>query len=84
MTMEVKEVTVSRTYKVNLGNYENVDVHVSMRAELDMALDDVAQETTRLAEYVEDAALSQILSVYRARGKKVSETEARRRHGLLA
>ncbi len=82
--MEIKEVTVSRTYKVNLGNYENVDVYVSMRAELDMALDDTVQETALLAGAVEDAALLQVTSVYRARGKKVSETEVRRRHGLLA
>ena len=82
--MEVREVTVARSYKVNLGNYENVDVLVSMHAELDMALDDTVQETAGLAKAVEDAALHQVVSVYRARGKRVSETEVRRRHGILA
>ncbi len=80
--MEIKEVVVARLYKVNLGNYENVDVSVSMRAELDMALDDTVQETALLASCVEDAALLQVVSVYRARGKKVSEAEVRRRHGI--
>ncbi len=81
--MEVQTITVSRGYKINLGNYENVDVFVSMTAELDMALDDTIQETARLAEAVEDAVLHQIMSVYKARGKKVSEAEVRRRHGIL-
>ncbi len=81
--MEIKEITVARSYRVNLGNYENVDVFVSMRAEVD-GLDDATQETGVLGCCVEDAALLQIISVYKARGKKVSEAEVRRRHGLLA
>ncbi len=82
--MEIKEIIVSRAYKMNFGNYENVDILISMRAELDMALDDTIRETALLAGCVEDAALQQIVSVYKARGKKVSEAEVRRRHGLLA
>ena len=81
--MEIKEITVARSYKVNLGNYENVDVFVSMRAEVD-GLDDAVMEAGVLGCRAEDAALLQIMSVYRARGKKVSEAEARRRHGILA
>ncbi len=80
--MEIKEITVARSYKINFGNYENVDVFVSMKAELDMALDDTIQETALLAGCVEDAALAQLMSVYKARGKKASEAEIRRRHGI--
>lgn len=81
--MEVRTITVARSYKINLGNYENVDVHVSMQAEVD-ALDDAGMEAGVLGCRVEDAALLQIMSVYRARGKKASEAEVRRRHGLPA
>ncbi len=79
--MEIKEIVVARTYKVNLGNYENVDVHVSMRAELD-ELDSVIISMRHLASYVEDAALGQLVSAYRARGKKVTDKEIGRRHGI--
>ncbi len=80
--MEVTGITVARTHRVNLGNYENVDVFVSMRAEIDMALDDTIQETALLAGAVEDAALQQIMFVYKARGKKVTEEQIKRRHGI--
>ena len=79
--MDIREITVARSYKMNLGNYENVDVSVSMRAEID-ELDDCPNAANELANKVEYAALQQIMSVYRARGKKVTEAEARRRHGI--
>ncbi len=79
--MEIKEITVARSYKINFGNYENVDVFVSMKAELD-ALDDLGTATAELAANVESAALAQLMSVYKARGKKASEAEIRRRHGI--
>ena len=79
--MEIREITVARTYKVNLGNYENVDVYLSMTAQLD-ELDPVQICTQLLAERVETAALRQLESVYKARGKKVTEAEVRRRHGI--
>ncbi len=48
--MLIKEATVSRSYKINLGNYENVDVFVCMRAELD-DFDGAAQTASDLTEY---------------------------------
>ena len=79
--MLIKEVVVSRSYKINLGNYENVDVFVCMKAELD-DFDEGAQTAGMLAVLVEHACFQQIMSVYGARGKKVPEAEARRRHGI--
>ncbi len=75
-------MTVARSYKINLGNYENVDVFVSMCAEPD-ALDG-PEAMDELAVRVEAAALRQIMSVYKARGKRVTEEQVRQRHGIVA
>ena len=81
--MDIKEIVACRSYKINLGNYDNVDVFVSVKADID-PLDDPDEAVAELAARVERAALAQLMSVYRARGKKASEAEVRRRHGILA
>jgi purine-nucleoside phosphorylase len=78
---EVTEIICSRAFKMNLGNYESVDVFLSMRAVLD-DFDDPAEEVEKLAVAVEAAALVQLQRAYKARGKKVGDAEIKRRHGI--
>ena len=80
--MIVKEISVSRSCRVNLGNYEGVEHFVSMKAELD-ELDDVVQVTERLAGQVQRAMVTQLHLSYAVRGKKDMTLEkVARHHGL--
>lgn len=80
--MNVREVTVSRSVRVNTGNYEGTEHLVSMRAELD-ELDDPASASKELAADVERAMVVQLCRSYRVRGKKEMTPErVAKHHGL--
>lgn len=78
---EVKEVTVSRTCKINIGNYESVDHFVSMKAELD-PFDDPEEAVRETAAQVETAMAAQLARSYRVRGKKMGLADVVKHHGL--
>ncbi len=80
--MRATSVTVSRSVRVNTGNYEGTEQFVSMTAELD-ELDDEFVVALLLAGRVETAILAQLVQSYKVRGKK--EMVAKRvakHHGL--
>ena len=78
---DVKEITVSRSVRVNTGNYEGTEHFVSMKAELD-EFDDPASVHAELAAGVERAMVSQLHRSYKVRGKKLTATQVATHHGL--
>ena len=78
---ELKEVTVARTCKMNLGNYESADQFVSMTAVLD-DFDDAEEETAALVARVDRAMATQLHLSYKARGKSMSLEQVKKHHGL--
>ena len=80
--MKVLGMTVSRTVRVNTGNYEGTEHGTSMKAEVD-DFDDPVAETINVARMVEGALLAQLVHSYRARGKKeMTAKRIARHHGL--
>ncbi len=80
--MNVREVRVSRTVRVNTGNYEGTEHHVSMVAELD-ELDVETIEAEKLSALVDEAMVRQLVRSYRVRGKKdMTLSRIKRHHGL--
>lgn len=79
--MRVKEIIASRTIKVSLGNYESIDVFVSMRAELD-ELDDELVCQEQLGRRVESATYAQLVNVHKARGKAFVPADLTKRYGV--
>ena len=80
--MEIKEIVVSRSVRVNTGNYEGIEHFVSMKAELD-ELDDETSVTTELNAKVERTLVAQLHRSYQVRGKKdMTPEKVARHHGL--
>ena len=79
--MRVKEIVASRTIKVSLGNYESVDIFVSMKAELD-DMDDEFTCHEQLGRRVESAAFVQLVNAHQARGKTFVKAELTKRYGV--
>ncbi len=80
--MNVVRVTVSRSVRVNTGNYEGTEHFTSMKAEID-GLDDPVAETINVARMVEVALLAQLVHSYGVRGKKeMTVKRIARHHGL--
>ncbi|MEE9592031.1 MAG: hypothetical protein V3W28_00430 [Thermoplasmata archaeon] len=82
--MEIKEITVSRSVRVNTGNYEGTEHLVRMRAEVDPTFDDLHEAHDALVRVVEYAMVEQLVRSYRVRGKKDMADPKRmaRHHGL--
>ncbi|KFH18473.1 hypothetical protein IB60_17405 [Brucella abortus LMN1] len=79
---EIREVTVSRSVRVNTGNYEGTEHFVSMRATLD-ELDTVEEATAEVTARVERAMVAQLHRSYQVRGKKdMTPEKVARHHGL--
>lgn len=79
--MEVKEITVSRSVRVNTGNYEGLEHFVSMKAELD-EFDNEGEAHKRLCKIAEAALTIQLQRSYQVRGKGLSIAQVAKRHGL--
>ena len=78
--MRVVEACVSRSARINTGNYEGTEFFVSMKAELDEF--DGPEEIIALAASVETALLVQLVASYTSRGKKLTAQQIARQHGL--
>lgn len=73
---------VSRSCRVNLGNYEGTEHFLSMKAEID-ELDDELVEVARLGEAVDLAMVTQLGRSYGARGKRdMTRERIARHHGI--
>ena len=80
--MTPKTLTASRTVRINTGNYEGTEYHVSIVGELD-ELDDFGDSLAELNEAANNAMLAQLQSAYRAGGKKELSLDAiKRRHAI--
>lgn len=80
---EVTEITVSRSVKINLGDYESTDIFTSMKAEVgpDESQADVRKD---LVQQVERAMVVQVTSHLTARGRKVDKDYVIKRYGFGA
>lgn len=81
--MEIKEIVISRSCRINIGNYEGLEHFLSMKAQLD-ELDDEVMAVEELAAKVERAMVAQLVRSYKARGKKDMTDPAKvaKHHGL--
>jgi len=79
--MEIKEITISRSARMNLGDYEGVEQFVSMRAELQPG-DNPASCSMDLAKKVEMALCAQLFLSIKKRGKKMTIEETAKHYGL--
>lgn len=80
--MVVKEIVISRSVRVNTGNYEGTDHFISMKAEID-ELDDEPSAAAELNAHVERAMVAQLVRAYKVRGKKdMTAEKVARYHGL--
>jgi len=77
----IKEITVSRSVRVNTGNYEGTEHFVSAKAELD-EFDDEADISSQVSQVVEKALMVQLVRAYKVRGKKISPEIIGKQHGL--
>lgn len=75
------EVAVSRTVKVNLGDYESTDFFVSMKD--DATEETVAEVRKKLRRTINTALANDIFLHFKKRGKKVSLQSVKRRYGLV-
>jgi len=87
--MDIKEITVSRSVKIDLGNYESLDMFVSARAELDPLEESEDEAFAELSRTVERALVTQLYRSYTVRGvtpglKKgeLTTTGVAKHHGL--
>jgi hypothetical protein len=77
----VTEVTVSRSCRINLGNYEGLEHFISMKAEVDEG-EDPKKVQAMLAATVERQMLTQLKRSYKIRKKKVTDEQIAFQTGL--
>jgi len=78
---EVNEIVVSRTVRVNTGNYEGTEFFVSHKAVID-EFDSPEEETARLQKQVDTAMVLQLGASYRVRGKAITASALAKLHGI--
>lgn len=77
----VNEVVVSRSVKVNLGDYESIDLFTSMKGEIEPG-EDEAEAYKGLVKAVERSMVMQILAHYKARGRNADKNFVIKRYGF--
>lgn len=75
------EIVTSLSVRVNVGNYEGVELFISRKVVMD-ELDDEAAERERSNLVLEGAMVRRIISLMRTRGKKATAAEVARQYGL--
>lgn len=60
--MRIKETTVYKTIKVNLGNFSNAEIHHSITATIDEG-DDIQEVTKTLTEMVNEQVYGELNEV---------------------
>lgn len=78
----VAELCVSRSVRVNTGQYEGTECFVSMKVQLD-ELDDPTKEMADLEDRANLAILRAVYQVHAAAGKKPALKAIAVRHGLV-
>ena len=78
---EVVEITASCSVKLNMGNYQSTDFFLSMKAEVD-EFEDIEEAQRGLRKKVEQAMMAQLARAYKVMGKKVTEQDLAKRHGI--
>jgi hypothetical protein len=80
--MEIKEITISRSARMNLGNYEGVEQFISMKAELQPG-DKPSACAMELSKKIERALCAQLFLSLKRRGKKQSLEQVAKYFGLI-
>lgn len=78
---KVSEIVISRTTRMNTGNYEGTEYFVSMKMELD-ELDDAEHDMEDLQNRVDQAMIQQLMLAYKARKKVTTKEQVCIRHGF--
>lgn len=78
--MKITEVVVSRTVRVNLGDYQSVDFFVSMKATPDGS--NLEAVRAQLSQNVDMAVARDIAANFKRRGKGLSREQIAKRYGL--
>lgn len=79
--MKTVELVVSRTVRINLGDYQHVDFFASLKGEVESG-DDLNKERRKLKNQVEAGLAHDIQLHFARRNKKVSLEQVTRRYGL--
>lgn len=79
--MKTVELVVSRTVRVNLGDYQSVDFFMSLKGEVESG-DDLNKERRKLKNAVEAGLAHDIQMHFVRRNKKASLEQITRRYGL--
>lgn len=80
---EIKEITVSRSCKMNLGNYESVDHFIVLKA--DVSEFDTPEEVIEELQVSVDSAMAlQLQRSHKARGKEQTLAQVIKHHGLAS
>lgn len=75
----ITSITISRSARINLGNYEGLEHFVSMTQEV---LEGETLDSQSLAKKVERSLCEQLFRSFRVRGKKMTRAHIARHFGL--
>jgi hypothetical protein len=81
MVMKTTGVTVSRSVRVNLGNYESADFFVSMTGEPDEGQTRTSVART-LRKSVDESLIENLSAHFKARGKALSKNAICQKFGF--
>ena len=81
--MRIKEVVVSRSAKVNLGNYESTDVFASLKLELEDEVEEFsAEDYKEVQAHVRQLVLDEVEHVVREKGLGVKDGKVPSRRAI--
>lgn len=83
--VKITEVSVSRTARVNLGDYQSTDLFLSVKAVSDHPEESLTREEIHgVARAAESTLLDWLVKLYKAKGKSASPYEIAKTFGLAA